>query len=43
MNEESIQNLEKNRYNAVLNGIAYNKEEKNFLITGKLWENVYRC
>lgn len=27
--------------NAVLNGIAYNKENKKLFITGKLWENIF--
>ncbi|MFW5686614.1 MAG: glutaminyl-peptide cyclotransferase [Halanaerobium sp.] len=26
----------------VLNGIAYDPEEKNFLVTGKLWPKIYR-
>ncbi len=27
---------------AVLNGIAYHKEEDYFLLTGKLWKHVYK-
>ncbi|MFN4151068.1 MAG: glutaminyl-peptide cyclotransferase [Candidatus Sericytochromatia bacterium] len=27
--------------NAVLNGIAYDKENKKLFITGKLWENIF--
>lgn len=27
--------------NAVLNGIAYDKENKRLFITGKLWENIF--
>lgn len=41
----SMHNLLKTKSNQridVLNGIAYNPEEKNFLITGKLWPKIFK-